>query len=79
MNPDINLDTLRFDAISPHVKARTHLITSLIEVYKDVERHAFTNSISSLAVPALAAAVWTEEQRLRSISAAYNDLHKATV
>ena len=79
MNPDINLDTLRFDALAPHRRARTALIMGLFDVYRDVERHAAVNGIPTSAVPVLATALWTEEQRLRSISAEYNDIHKATV
>ena len=70
---------LRFDAIAPHTNTRTQLITELIKVYKDVETHAFVNNIPQRDVASLAIAVWTEEQRLRSISAEYNDLFKATV
>lgn len=73
------MSELRFDAIAPHVNPRTEMITELFECFKEVERHAAVNGIESNAVPALAAAVWTEERRLRSISAEFNDLFGVTV
>ena len=66
-------------AILPHTNPRTAMIKELFDLYRDVSRHAYTDGIPSDAVPALTAAVWQEERRLRSISAPYNDLHTAVV
>jgi len=73
------MSELRFDAIAPHVNPRTEMITELFEAFKEVQRHAAVNGIPDHAVSALAAAIWTEERRLRSISAEFNDLFGVTV
>jgi len=73
------MSDLRFDAIAPHTNPRTEMIKELFDAFRDVERHAHADGIPAHAVPALAAAMWAEERRLRSISGDYNALFKATV
>ena len=67
------------EAIAPHTNVRTHMIKELFDAYREVRRHAHADGIPPEAVPALAVAVWTEERRLRSVSADFNDLVVATV
>ena len=69
----------RFDAIAPHVNPRTEMIEELFDAYRDVQCHAHVNNIPPEDVATLAIAIWTEERRLRSISAEFKDLFGVTV